>query len=141
MIVVDSLGSGAVAKLAEDQGWPVHYINADKNLGSAGNLDLRLRTAADLGLEWCLALNHDAELDVSKAQKLLEHGRSRPKVGAVYPQLIFTAAGGRRRSSSAELHALRHARAARNRPQRCLHRGGLEEFQRSLYRLELRARG
>lgn len=95
VIVVDSLGTKNIAKAAERLGWPVTYINADRNLGSAGNLDLRLRTAAELGLEWCFTVNHDGEVDAKKVRRLLEHGRSRPKVGAVYPQLFFSSAGGR----------------------------------------------
>jgi GT2 family glycosyltransferase len=98
VIVVDSLGTGAIARLVESNGWPVHYINADRNLGSAGNLDLRLRTAADLGLQWCLALNHDGELDLGKIRRLVEHGRANGRVGATYPQLVFSSAGERRDS-------------------------------------------
>ena len=98
VIVVDSLGSGAIARLVERNGWPVHYINSDGNLGSAGNLDLRLRTAADLGLEWCLALNHDGELDLGKVRRLVEHGRANRRAGVIYPQLVFSSAGGRRDS-------------------------------------------
>jgi GT2 family glycosyltransferase len=95
VIVVDSLGSGAIRAAAEEAGWPLTYVNADRNLGSAGNLDLRLRTAADLGLEWCLTLNHDGELDLAKVRRLVGHGESRARVGAVYPQLIFSSAGGK----------------------------------------------
>ena len=95
VIVVDSLGSGAIEETAGREGWPIRYVNSESNLGSAGNLDLRLRTAAGLGLEWCLALNHDGELDPGKVLRLVAHGRSRPKVGAVYPQMLFSRAGGR----------------------------------------------
>lgn len=96
VIVVDSLGSGRIEAAARSNGWILHYVNADRNLGSAGNLELRLKTAAELGLDWCLALNHDGDLDLSKVQRLVDHGRSRDRVGAVYPQLLLTSAGGRR---------------------------------------------
>src|SRR5689334_23249492 len=95
VIVIDSLGTGAIAAAAERNDWPITYINADRNLGSAGNLELRLRSATELGLDWCLALNHDGELDPQNVCKLLHHGESRSRVGAVYPQLIFPAAGNR----------------------------------------------
>lgn len=95
VIVVDSLGSGAIERTASEQGWDLHYINADRNLGSAGNLELRLRTAASLGLKWCFASNHDGVVDVAKVAALARHGRMRARVGAVYPQLIFAKAGGR----------------------------------------------
>lgn len=95
IIVVDSLGSGAIANVIAERGWPVRYVNADRNLGSAGNLDLRLRLAAESGLDWCLALNHDGELDSHKAIALVACGTAHDKVGAVYPQLRLTSAGGR----------------------------------------------
>jgi GT2 family glycosyltransferase len=96
VIVVDSLGSGAIEQAARMHGWDVHYVNADRNLGSAGNLDLRLNTAAALGLKWCFAVNHDGIVDVAKVEALARHGLSRSRVGAVYPQLIFSAARDRR---------------------------------------------
>jgi hypothetical protein len=96
VIVVDSLGSGAIPKAAAERGWQLDYISADRNLGSAGNLDLRLRTAADNPrLRWCYAVNHDGEVDAVKVEALQRHGHSRSRVGAVYPQLIYDQAGGR----------------------------------------------
>lgn len=95
VIVVDSLGSGAIERAIRAEDWDVHYINSDHNLGSAGNLALRLKTAAELDLQWCLAVNHDGVVDPSQVATLARHGSSRERVGAVYPQLIFTAAGGR----------------------------------------------
>lgn len=116
VIIVDSLGSGAIPEAAKRERWPIRYINGDTNLGSAGNLDLRLRTAAELGLEWCLALNHDGEIDAEKVLRLVQHGRSRPKVGAVYPLLKFIRAGGKpdspRRSFGTFGVLGRHATAA-----------------------------
>ena len=105
VIVVDSLGRGQIHDAAKSNRWDLHYINADHNLGSAGNLDLRLKTAAGLGFDWCFAVNHDGEVDEDKVLQLQQLGQSRPKVGAVYPQLVFSDAGGRldspRRSFSA----------------------------------------
>jgi GT2 family glycosyltransferase len=95
VIVVDSLGTGAILRAANAHGWSVSYINADHNLGSAGNLDLRLRTAAELSLEWCFAVNHDGVVEPRKIERLLSHA-DRPKVGAVYPELIFSHADRRR---------------------------------------------
>lgn len=92
VIVVDSLGSGEIARAIAADGWIVDYYDSDTNLGSAGNLDLRLRSAAATGLDWCLALNHDAALDPTKAAILVECGQSRDRVGAVYPRLKFTSA-------------------------------------------------
>ena len=95
VIVVESLGSGEIAKAIAANGWKVDYHDSGVNLGSAGNLALRLRKAAATGLDWCLALNHDAELDPTKAARLVDVGQSRERVGAVYPQLRFTSARDR----------------------------------------------
>jgi rhamnosyltransferase len=95
VIVVDSMGRGQIHDAVKSNRWDVHYCNADHNLGSAGNLDLRLQTAEDLGLDWCFAVNHDGEVDHEKVLDLLRLGQSRSKVGAVYPQLVFSHAGGR----------------------------------------------
>lgn len=95
VIVVDSLGSGEIAKAIAANGWKVDYYDSEVNLGSAGNLALRFRKAAATGLDWCLALNHDAELDPIKAARLVDVGQSRERVGAVYPQLRFTSARDR----------------------------------------------
>jgi hypothetical protein len=95
VIVVDSLGRGQIHEAAKANRWELNYVNADRNLGSAGNLDLRLRTAAVLGLDWCLAVNHDGEVDPDKILQLVALGQSRPRIGAVYPQLAFSLADGR----------------------------------------------
>jgi hypothetical protein len=95
VIVVDSLGHGQILDAAKSNRWDIHYINADRNLGSAGNLDLRLKTAAELGFDWCFAVNHDGEVNENKVLALATLGRSRAKVGAVYPQLVFSQAEGR----------------------------------------------
>jgi GT2 family glycosyltransferase len=95
VIVVDSLGRGQIHDAAKSNRWEIHYINAERNLGSAGNLDLRLKTAAGLELDWCFAVNHDGEVDAGKVLELQRLGQSRRKVGAVYPQLVFSHAGGR----------------------------------------------
>ena len=95
VIVVDSLGHGQILDAAKSNRWDIRYINAERNLGSAGNLDLRLKTAAELGLDWCFAVNHDGEVDEGKVLELATLGQSRAKVGAVYPQLVFSHAAGR----------------------------------------------
>lgn len=95
VIIVDSLGSGRIPETAKSSGWDIRYINAEWNLGSAGNLDLRLKSAAELDLDWCFAVNHDGEIDPTKVLELTRIGQSQPRVGAVYPQLVFSHAGGR----------------------------------------------
>lgn len=95
VLVVDSLGTGAIAEAIARNGWPATYINAERNLGSAGNLSLRLQAAAETGLDWCLTLNHDGELHAEKAAALIRCGQGSSDIGAVYPRLRLTRAGGR----------------------------------------------
>lgn len=85
IIVVDSLGSGRIAETATVRQWPVHYENANTNLGSAGNLARRMELAAEMGAKWCLCLNHDANWDPDSLSAMLRAAAARPRVGAVYP--------------------------------------------------------
>jgi len=87
VIVVDSLGSGLVSEIAVARQWSLRYINANTNLGSAGNLARRMELAAETCAEWCLCLNHDANWEADRLSALLSSARSRPRVGAVYPLL------------------------------------------------------
>lgn len=95
VIVVDSLGSGAIAEAIAANGWPVTYVDADRNLGSAGNIALRFETAAAAGARWCYAVNHDGVVDPDQVRKLVAHGESRPRIGAVYPTLLYSNRGNR----------------------------------------------
>jgi GT2 family glycosyltransferase len=90
VVVVDSLGTGKIKAEADRRGWPIHYLNSETNLGSAGNLALRLQTAADTGLDWCYAVNHDGAVDPQQVERLVEHGDARERIGAVYPSLFYS---------------------------------------------------
>lgn len=86
IIVVESLGSGAIARYIEARGLAarVHHLDSPVNLGSAGNLQKRLELATALGMDFVLALNHDAAasrqaLDSMLAWTALEN------IGALYP--------------------------------------------------------
>jgi rhamnosyltransferase len=91
IVVVDSQGSGAIPRLLEQRQWPyVMYYSASDNLGSAGNLALRLRLAAEGGCEYVYALNHDGAIDVACIHKLVEFAQRRGRIGAVYPLRFLT---------------------------------------------------
>lgn len=98
VLVVDSLGSGEIGTEIERRQWPVRYINADRNLGSAGNLALRLATAAQTDARWCFTVNHDGKVDPEQVRKLVAHGEALPRVGAVYPSLTYVARGNARQA-------------------------------------------
>lgn len=90
VIVVDSLGTGAIGRTIAERNWPARYENADRNLGSAGNLQRRLELAAATGAGWCFTVNHDGEVDQQKIARLRMHGEAGDRVGAVYPELRYS---------------------------------------------------
>lgn len=94
IIVVDSLGSGCIEAAIRSNGWSVTYHNAERNLGSAGNLCLRLQLAARTGAKWCYAVNHDGDVDLDHVRRMLQYGDACERVGAVYPRLLFPKRGG-----------------------------------------------
>jgi GT2 family glycosyltransferase len=63
----------------------VSYFNSDINLGSAGNLNKRLEWANQLGMDYVLALNHDAEITLTVYHALLDKTDKYQKIGALYP--------------------------------------------------------
>lgn len=94
VLVVDSLGSGAIPKLIEARGWGAwaEYRSYDTNLGSAGNLSVRLRIAAEQGFEFAYAINHDGVVDPEIVRTLVRFAqtRDRARLGAVYPLRRYT---------------------------------------------------
>lgn len=87
VLVVDSLGTGAIARSIDANAWPVLYENSSSNLGSAGNLARRMALARNSGASWCLCLNHDANWSAERLTAMLAVARSEERVGAVYPVL------------------------------------------------------
>lgn len=94
VIVVDSLGSGAIRDAIGQAGWNVSYYDFPANLGSAGNLAQRLDLAAQLDADWCLAVNHDGVFRPELIRRLLAHAENGERIGAAYPRLVFTSANG-----------------------------------------------
>lgn len=87
ILVVDSLGVGAFEDFISANNFSdrVFYFNSDVNLGSAGNLSKRLVWAAELGVDFVLALNHDAEVTQAIYLALIDKVNTCPKMGALYP--------------------------------------------------------
>lgn len=87
ILVVDSLGMGGFEEFISAHGLTgrVLYFNSDVNLGSAGNLSRRLQWANELGMDYVLALNHDARITPAVYQALINHIEAQPKIGALYP--------------------------------------------------------
>lgn len=93
ILVVDSLGTGALPAVFADRGWTdvIVYENHVQNLGSAGNLARRLEFAAERGHDWVYAINHDGEVDPRVVQALVQHGQTLGgNPGAIYPLRYLT---------------------------------------------------
>jgi GT2 family glycosyltransferase len=96
VLVVDSLGTGAVEGAAKERGWnEVRYVSFDKNLGSAGNLAKRLELSAETNARYVYAINHDADVDPATVAKLCAVARANPRLGAVFPLRQLRALEGR----------------------------------------------
>lgn len=86
ILVVDSLGTGAIARAILGHGWTdTEYHGHDRNLGSAGNLAERLRLAAAGAADAVYALNHDAPFDPGVARTLAQVAAQTHRLGAIYP--------------------------------------------------------
>lgn len=91
VIVVDSKPTGLIDDFFSKKNYPVKYIKSGKNLGSAGNLDLRLREAAkNQSAKWCLCLNHDAFFSEEFFRSLVEKADTiQGEIGAVFPTRTY----------------------------------------------------
>lgn len=96
IFVVDSLGSGAIAKHIAAKGMrAVEYFDAPVNLGAAGNLDQRLRLAAGQGFDLLFACNADGVVPFETVRRLVAFASAqREPVGAVYPLRKYTRGNG-----------------------------------------------
>lgn len=103
IFVVDSLGDGTLAKHLKEKFPSVEYSNSETNLGSAGNLERRLRLAAQTSAPVVFAINHDGILNMEKVAKLAAIGRATHKLGAVYPLRNYTNRGQTRGGSTKAL--------------------------------------
>jgi SAM-dependent methyltransferase len=91
ILVVDSEGTGQMARLIKERGWDgVTYHSHVDNLGSGGNLAERLRLANEGGADYVYALNHDGALDPAVVRSLLAVAERMPTLGAAYPLAYFT---------------------------------------------------
>ena len=91
VIVVDSKPTGLIDEFILKKGYLVKYITSEENLGSAGNLDSRLKEAAkNINAQWCLCLNHDAFFSEEFVISFIEKaGNIQGKVGAVFPTRTY----------------------------------------------------
>ena len=88
ILVVDSLGTGTfLSELARrGLGDGVEYHCATQNLGSAGNLALRLELAARTSARYVFAINHDGDAKPESIAKLADIADGLgPELGALYP--------------------------------------------------------
>lgn len=95
VIVVDSIGTGAMPALLRERGFDaVEYHCVPRNLGSAGNLAMRLELAAAGDDVVVYAVNHDGSVERGTIERLLTVAEANPGFGALYPIRRLTAQGG-----------------------------------------------
>jgi GT2 family glycosyltransferase len=96
VLVVDSLGSGAIPQLIAERGYGfVDYESASVNLGSAGNLARRLSLAAEAGADYVYALNHDGHLDEGTVAALVDEAKNDRELAVLYPLRRLLNRGGK----------------------------------------------
>jgi hypothetical protein len=94
IVVVDSVGTGKMAELLATRfGDRVEYHCAERNIGSAGNLALRLQLAARGEEDVVYAVNHDGSVEQSTVRTLLGAAATLGSFGAIYPLRRMTARG------------------------------------------------
>lgn len=91
LLVVDSLGDGLLEKI--DFKKNILYYNSSTNLGSAGNLAKRFEWACELGMDFILALNHDADISIKNYEELVNKAKETTNAGAFYPLRYLTGKG------------------------------------------------
>jgi GT2 family glycosyltransferase len=97
ILVVDSLGTGAFPRLLRERGLEgrVEYHCVERNLGSAGNLALRLELAARTGARYVYAVNHDGDGNAQAIAQLRQLAEKLgPRLGALYPLRQMSSRGG-----------------------------------------------
>lgn len=94
---MDSIGTGEFEAALAARGLTdlVEYRCFPENVGAAGNLEERLKSAASGDVEFMYAVNHDGDLDPGAIERLVALAdRSHPHPGAIYPLRKMTDRGG-----------------------------------------------
>jgi len=104
VLVVDSEGTQAIPDLIKRRGWDdVIYRSYGWNLGSGANLCERLRIAAEAGVDYAYALNHDGHFDAGVVSALIKAAEPLGNLGAAYPLSYLTSAGAYNLTGTREL--------------------------------------
>ena len=79
----------------------VQFIQLEKNLGYAGNNNVGIKAAVAQGADWVFVLNEDTIIANDCLTRLIEAGKSNPKIGIVGPMVyhnnepnVIQSAGG-----------------------------------------------
>ena len=87
VVVVCSAGGHDLAKIVNSKGYRNCQVSPfDNNLGSAGNLYERFKLANELGGDFMLALNHDAQISPQMFRTMVDTAENcDSQIGALYP--------------------------------------------------------
>lgn len=91
VVVVDNGSGDGSPDLISQRCSGVRVVALDDNVGFAGGVNAGVEAS---GGEWVLLLNNDATIEPEGVARLLEAGRSSPRVGSVAAQMRFAAAPG-----------------------------------------------
>lgn len=91
IIIVDSMPNEVIHDYLRDNALDVDYIFSDFNLGSAGNLKVRLEHASKVtNAKWCLCLNHDAFYSEDFIDSFINcKAMNYQMVGAIFPTRVY----------------------------------------------------
>jgi GT2 family glycosyltransferase len=89
-IVLDNASTDGSAEAIRQQFPDAHLVSLTQNLGYAGNNNVGIQAALEMGADWVFVLNEDTLLDPDCISKLVEVGESDGKIGVLGP-LVYHA--------------------------------------------------
>jgi hypothetical protein len=102
IIVLDNASSDGSLQAIRSAYPQVQIIQLEDNLGYAGNNNVGIRAAIDMGADWVFVLNEDTVMAQDCLSRLVEVGESDPQIGIVGPMVyhhdepnVIQSAGGR----------------------------------------------
>lgn len=87
VVVLDNQSTDGSAAAIGEKYPQARVVALQENLGYAGNNNVGIQIALDMGADWVFVLNEDTLLDPECLPCLLEAGESDPKIGIVGPMV------------------------------------------------------
>lgn len=101
IIVLDNASTDGSIQAIRARHAQVHLIELEENLGYAGNNNVGIQKALDIGADWVFVLNEDTLMDADCLPQLIAVGEVDPRIGILGPMVyhhnepdIIQSAGG-----------------------------------------------